>query len=894
MNAPSPITNRLAQSDAFQHLLDDPERWIMPLSGLSGIGKTFLADHLIKARCSALGIAYASFNLASGWLRTDYLRILEELERQLLPSLAAEHWASYHQVRANSEHRREAVRLHFTQRIEARQGGSVCDVQQHFYLGDALVDALRQEEWRIRDDITAAFIRCLASDLRPLAVFLDGWEAVVASPDQELAGWLLDGLFWGLHAARPGLRLVIASREPFEHANLQPAILPCAELSEFSFDDTVDFLSRRGIANPEVQRLVFDWVHGHPLLTEMLTDEGEASLVQALPAGGRQAGTTGQAIAKWVRDRIRAGLPAQDRELMTYGVVLRRFDLDTLRALFPAIPPLDLDAFSHFVSYSFVKRIDDEDAGWAFYDLVRLGQLVELRQASERTYRDYHARAATYYAGLLAEERRVPLRHRYLLEQLYHRFAADEAEAIRQWWAEMRGAERHWEREWWRLLLELPAARELEIGEVARAWMQLGWGRYFKQGAQWQKAQAYLEDALAQMGRLGEVQGQVEATSELGDLAFLRGQDWDQAAAHLEAGLRLWERIGDPAGIVRCCNRLGALAVARSQWQLAHDYLERSQALAVAQGDLEAQARAQLALGDIEFLQGHWDAALPAYQASLDLHEQAGAVDGIVESTNSLGLLHKAQGQWLQALEHFDRSRRLCQELGNELRLGETLLATGRVYEAQGRWSRALEYYNQAQEIAQRIGDLVGEAAALFFSGEVNEVLGDLGAARIAFERAWQQGQQLAMRGLMAEAAHGLACVAMKQERYQDAEQLFATSRGLYQEIDNPQGMAVCYNNMAVLCYSQGTLDQAAEFFRSSLCIKQSLGDIPGQIATLQNLVALFERQGDRHAAGDEARNLVQLERQIGHPALTEDLLRLQALIGEAAGDTQAVPTAAI
>jgi len=253
-------------------------------------------------------------------------------------------------------------------------------------------------------------------------------------------------------------------------------------------------------------------------------------------------------------------------------VVLRRFDLDALKALFPA-RELDFDAFRRFTAHSFVQRLE---SGWAFYDLVRRGQLHDLKEISFQSYLDFHERARAYYEARWRREQIPERRRLWRLELLYHHFAVDEPGALSAWWQDVRDAERGWEREWWRMLLELPAARELGTSKRAMAWVKLGWGKYFNQGAQWERALEHCRGALASMERVEDLRGQAEAYAEMGDVVFKQGVDWDQASTYLALSLARWEQVGDAYGVVRASNYLGRLHASRSEWDEALRHLERA------------------------------------------------------------------------------------------------------------------------------------------------------------------------------------------------------------------------------------------------------------------------------------------------------------------------------
>jgi tetratricopeptide (TPR) repeat protein len=864
------LTDRHSQTEAFHVLLQDSQRWIMPLCGLSGMGKSFLFDHLVRIECQRLNVPYARVDLGSAYLRGSYLRIMDELELGLGETIPTRHWSAYRRQREEALRRLSNRKISLQQRVIIADNSVGQNITQRIDMGDAL----RLEEERTQHTVTDAFARCVARKQGPLVVFVDGWENVQAQEDPSLSAWLLDGLFAKLHGLRPGTRLIVAGRRPFRHPSLLTAVVPCSELDEFSRADSAAFLSGRGVSDPLVQELVYDWVRGHPLLTAMLADQGEETLKQGLTREPERSLETVQVIADWVRGRILERLPPADRHLLRYGVVLRRFDLDTLRALFPE-KALDHDTFNRFVGYSFVER---RESGWVFYELVRQGQLHELRDTSEQDYLDYHQHALAYYEGRRDSDRHGARRRLRTLEVLYHRFCVDERAGLDAWWQEVRDAERAWDAAWWQLLLELPAARDLDISDRVKAWSELGWGKYFNQRAQWDRALDHCRRALDLMEREHDLRGQAEVHAEIGDLTFKQGQDWDGALDHLRLSLECWERVDDAIGIMRTRNQLGRLYSSQSEWEQALVHLEQVRDTAAEHGDREALARALFHIGDVRFFQGDWDRALTTYERSLDLFREIDNSDGIIESLNGIGQVYEGQGKWDAALAQFEESIRLCEDHGNDLRRGETLASIGHLYEEQGVWSTALTKYEQAHEIAERIGDAVGMATAKNCLGEVHEVLGDLELALSSYGSALKSAQRINLRHLMGTVACNVACVYLKQNRTEEAAREFERSIGIYEEISNLHGLAACYNNLALLYHTQERWADTAAAFERSLSIKEDLGDTPGQISTLYNLSRFYEERTDIPQAIAKAQQMVALEAEIDHPALLGDLLRLEQL----------------
>ena len=246
---------------------------------------------------------------------------------------------------------------------------------------------------------------------------------------------------------------------------------------------------------------------------------------------------------------------ARTADALRYGVVLRSFDLDALRAV---LPDHDLDAtwYEDFCGYAFVRRGEEKHS---FHELVREVQLNWLKTEMPGEYRAAHRRALAHYEGLLgadwANEEQVdswrgepPLRQRpWVLEALYHTWAV-EPEAALEIWEELEDQARfHWRREWWRALLMLAGEDELHLDGRAAGRVLRSWGSYHTQGGELDAALDYLERGRAQAAEAGDQYGVSSALHEMANIYTLRG-DLDRAMQLYHQSLEIKEALGNRQG----------------------------------------------------------------------------------------------------------------------------------------------------------------------------------------------------------------------------------------------------------------------------------------------------------------------------------------------------------
>jgi len=566
------FSDREREIDAFRAFLDDPACWVWNLDGLSGCGKTTLIHYLIQRVCAPQHIPTAMLDFSGELLCTDRGAVLDALENQLYAGVPAngQHssgtspdatawskaWERYHQQREKLLAELAAFRptIKIDQRVIAREGSTIAQTEQKVEADRAYMERERQT-WQ---QIAREFVLALSAVQGPLVIFCDTWEQVQGATPLE--SWLADALFIPLHHRRPATRVVIAGRQPLRCPALDTACTG-QTLRFFEREESDEYLRGRGMADPDLQAAIFKVAQGHPLLTALWADlwkeaqeRGETWTAADVPL--LRGKWSKEAAAEWIIGRMVKRLgDARTADALRYGVVLRLFDLDALRAV---LPDHDLDAtwYEDFCGYAFVRRGEEKHS---FHELVREVQLNWLKTEMPGEYRAAHHRALAHYEGLLgadwANEEQVdswrgepPATQRpWVLEALYHTWAV-EPEAALEIWEELEDQARfHWRREWWRALLMLAGEDELHLDGRAAGRVLRSWGSYHTQGGELDAALDYLERGRALAEKSGDQHGVSSALYNMAYIYRVRG-DLDQAMQLYHQSLEIIEALGDRQG----------------------------------------------------------------------------------------------------------------------------------------------------------------------------------------------------------------------------------------------------------------------------------------------------------------------------------------------------------
>ncbi|MFL5605228.1 MAG: tetratricopeptide repeat protein [Gemmatimonadaceae bacterium] len=151
----------------------------------------------------------------------------------------------------------------------------------------------------------------------------------------------------------------------------------------------------------------------------------------------------------------------------------------------------------------------------------------------------------------------------------------------------------------------------------------------------------------------------------------------------------------------------------------------------------------------------------------------------------------------------------------------------------QSHWAEALSAARRGASLARENGLAEQEADALNIEGGIWMNRGDYAAARPLFERALE----LVPSGLTrAKALQNLGGIAAEEHAFDDAEQLFLSSRQEYAKSGDVRGEAVTLLNLGRLQMERGDLSLARKTLDDAVSEARRSGDLEMHAAALLNL----------------------------------------------------------
>jgi hypothetical protein len=424
------FVGREQEEELFRDFLTHDTPWVLIITGLGGIGKSTLLEHLAKNIPSSICACKLDFNEME--LRTEPLKVLQRLAQQIRLYLNAQLFDTFEQTLHRDLDQLEQIRKiklpTYTSDDANTQEG------QPDTLDD---DAATKEVGRqLRELSTESFYDLINTlHLNQLVVMLDTCEWFNEPEGWEVGQWVFNELIPELHNhlyqndQRCSVAIVSRVKPQLERIDKQnQQYLPLSMLSEKA---VYEYLECAGMHDPELRQRVYNISHGHALSVSIIgticQEQGEKSLAEEdFPF--LQKEFTEKASMEFVDERILNRLKSPYRELTHYGVLLRNFNLPLLQAAFSDIDAIKgSDApsiFDHLIRYPYIESRGNNN--YAFHELLRevIAEKVQQQGGPEKEqWKIYHKHALEYFSRIAP----------YSADWYYHAIASDEEQGMKDW-----------------------------------------------------------------------------------------------------------------------------------------------------------------------------------------------------------------------------------------------------------------------------------------------------------------------------------------------------------------------------------------------------------------------------------------------------------------------------
>jgi tetratricopeptide (TPR) repeat protein len=343
------------------------------------------------------------------------------------------------------------------------------------------------------------------------------------------------------------------------------------------------------------------------------------------------------------------------------------------------------------------------------------------------------------------------------------------------------------------------------------------------------RAQEYYERSLILVGDDERDRG--VRLHSLGNVDHQLGNIEEARAKYLQ-GLKSCENEANPnrrgEGVIK--KALGDLA-----WQItgpaaAVPYLQESLEVFRSIFDLQSQSVALYSYAFVHRQMGRLDEARTYYDQSLKIREQvhdrrgeAFVRKGIGDllrrtaggrATDPAGLRTEVAKDMREAKRFIEGGLQVSREVKDRRNTGVALKALGDLEFQRRRWRAAHDYYQRSLKIRETIREKAGRAITSKALADLSLVQGDVAGARerlVACQREFEELGDLRGQGAVWHSLGVLQAIAgdtPDPATYAQARTCFETSRGLLQQVQDQQSLAVVLYGLACIAEALGDLEQ--------------------------------------------------------------------------------------
>lgn len=305
----------------------------------------------------------------------------------------------------------------------------------------------------------------------------------------------------------------------------------------------------------------------------------------------------------------------------------------------------------------------------------------------------------------------------------------------------------------------------------------------------------------------------------------------------------------------------------------AKGYLREAFDIAIAADYKKGLAACYTYLGYFAQDKSNAGLAIHNYNEALKIYSLIKDKNGIAQSYNNIGISHFEYSEYTKALDYFFKGLRISEELGDKEQISTKLGNIGSVYLRQNDYPKALEYYFKTLTIDEELGNRKDIA---LMHGNIGVVYTNMDQPRKALEyftkakaidesinNKYGIATQLDNMGIafsdLAEsnepgsvAYDSLLKVALTYHKQ---------ALKLNEELENPNRMASCYNNMSTVYFAMyqsspkdSLVNRALEYATKALRINEETGNIDGVSMALGNIGEIYSTAG-QYAKAEEYLN---------------------------------------
>ncbi len=347
-------------------------------------------------------------------------------------------------------------------------------------------------------------------------------------------------------------------------------------------------------------------------------------------------------------------------------------------------------------------------------------------------------------------------------------------------------------------------------------------GNVYNDLGNYRQAMSYYQKHLIIVCELNLRNDEGIVLSNLGTVYQALG-DYQAAVEYYQHALSIVQEVNDYSMEGTILNNLGGIYSNVGDYKQAIACHQQSLKLIAKINNSYDEQAALSGLGQVHYLLGNYDLAIEYYRQVLILVQEISDCKGEIQILSDLGLIYHAWGNYEQAIDYYQQGLILAQKVGDRQGEGVTLGNLGFALYCLNNYEQATEYCQQALKIAREIGNKQGEATTLSTLGRVFHSQEAYGQALEFHQQRLAICHQIGDRrgeGI-AQMLLGFTLVSLK--RYSDALKALLVALEICQNLGNKSEEAETLLFLAELYHHTGQVQLAQQCCEESLSISKQL-----------------------------------------------------------------------
>ncbi|MES2592659.1 MAG: tetratricopeptide repeat protein [Bacteroidota bacterium] len=306
-------------------------------------------------------------------------------------------------------------------------------------------------------------------------------------------------------------------------------------------------------------------------------------------------------------------------------------------------------------------------------------------------------------------------------------------------------------------------------------------------------------------------------------IVFYSGEVVAAQITKIDSLILVLKNVKEDTSQVNTLNELSREYINKSNYELAHKYVDQAQKLAQKLNFRKGMAYSFSNMGLLNLFQGNYEKAMDNNLNALKIREELGDKNGASKLYNNIGIIYRKKGDIENALLNYSKALKMCEDVGDKKGIGMALNNIGLINAGKGNYEESLENYLKSLKISEEINDKRGVSLAYQNIGNVYQDQKDFTKAMQCYIKALKIQEEIGDKRLVGITQNNIGVNCIKSENLDEAYLYLSKSINVFNEIGFKDGIRQSYLSLSELYEKKHDYKQAFEYHKLYSDIKDTL-----------------------------------------------------------------------